>query len=187
MRLSPTRLIEACFRAGGERQRAEEQRLKDAQIIDALRRRAEMLERHKREFFCLIESIERQRDEWRDIHHESVGQYHAALAVLERELKRERVRIARLLVHTNSLRKEKGLEPIETPKQLDRSLGVDADPVGLASQYQQAMDELRRQGSAPFRRRRAAAGQDPDRPADIAGAPERDRLAGEHADESERP
>lgn len=149
----------------------------------ALKNRVALLERHKAEFFDVIERIERQRDEWRDIHKESVGKYHVALEMLERELRRERVRNAKLLVHVNKLREDKKLDPIKTPRHLDRELGLDADPVGLAKQYDEAVTLLLKEGAPESRRQRKLAGEDEDRPDDVDGVGERDELRRKHAEE----
>lgn len=156
-----------------------------ADLRAAQRRIAEMqahiivLERHKAEFFDLIVRMERQRDEWRDIHRDSTGKYHEGLLMMESALRTERVRNARLLVRLNAYREAEGKEPITTPRYLDRELGVDATPIGRAKQYAEDVATLEREGNAEHRKRRQGA----DRPEDIDGAAARSELAERHRSE----
>jgi hypothetical protein len=149
--------------------------------LESLQIKCQQLQRHKDEFFDVIERIEAQRDEWRDIVKDSVGKYHTALGMLERELRLERVRTARLLVAFNTMREEKKLEPIHTPRYLDRELGIDAHPVGLAAQYQEAIDELLLRGAPDQRKKRKGA----ERPADIDGKAERAAIVSEQENRDE--
>lgn len=144
--------------------------------LELLRHEVGLLTRHKNEFFDIIERIEAQRDEWRDMGKDSVGKYHTALAILERELRLERVRNAQLLVAFNKMRADRDLDPIKTPKYLDRELGIDATPVGSAKQYTAAVEELFRQGDPEARKARKMKGDPEDRPEDIDGRAERAAL-----------
>lgn len=150
--------------------------------LQQLRDKCKSLQRHKDEFFDVIERIEAQRDEWRDIVKDSVGKYHTALGMLERELRLERVRTARLLVAFNKMREEKKQPPIKTPQYLDRELGIDANPVGLAAQYDADVKELLQKGAPDQRKKRKGA----DRPPDTDGKAVRDELV-EMQDKDESP
>jgi len=143
---------------------------------DTLLSQIEELKRHKREFFDLIERIEAQRDEWKEMFKRDAAQHLQALGILEIALKAERVRIARLLVYLNKLRDKEGLDPIKTPKHLDTELGLEAPPVNTVKERVQEIRELFQMGDADSVRKRAGK----PRPADIDAKAERDKLCAGH-------
>jgi len=147
---------------------------------DQARRFAELADRHKREYFDLVERMEKQRDEWREIARSSAQQYHTALAMMERTIGHERLVLKGAIEEINRMRKEGGLEPLKHKSELP---GVFDPPVGEAKRYAEAMFELVRGGDPESRLQREKLGEHMDRPADSDGASLRDAAAERQAKE----
>lgn len=101
----------------------------------------ERLDRKCREYFRVIESIERERDDWRESFHRQAREHYVAQALLERKIVEVRQISMRLLHLLNKELKEAGKEAmtVTRPSEL---VPYDGEPVGLAEQYLERMKRL---------------------------------------------
>ena len=107
----------------------------------------ELAERKCREYFDVIERIERERNGWIEMYRTQVAEHLTAQSILERELMATRQTAQRAILMLNVLRKEKKLEPIQGTKSL---LPYDSEPVGLVEKYAKRMMILRSEVSEPI-------------------------------------
>jgi len=108
---------------------------------------AERQRRRADEYLVVIQSLERQRDEWKEMFHKQARAHVTAQAMLEKVLIRTRQVAARAIIQLNTLRKEKDLKPVESPQDLSP---YDGEPVGLAKSYAKEMKELHDAIPAPI-------------------------------------
>jgi len=81
------------------------------------------------EYHGLIEGILRERDQWKEMWFKDSAGHQQAQGVLEVALTSGRQLFRRLLTELNALRKEKGLQPIQSLKSMD----AEALPAGIAA------------------------------------------------------
>ena len=106
-----------------------------------------MLRRKCADYFRIIESIERERNDWIEMWRVQSGEHLTAQAMLERHLAATRQTAARAIIMLNKMRKEKELAPIENPDGLQP---YDGEPVGLAEAYAKRMLALREELGKPI-------------------------------------
>lgn len=94
--------------------------------------------RHKEEYFGLIERMERQRDEWRELYHTQSRTHHNAQVLLESHLMQTREWLQKTILIVNQYRKERNEPLIQKPGDLETT----TLPVGTAAEYEKAMKEL---------------------------------------------
>jgi FtsZ-binding cell division protein ZapB len=127
----------------------------------------------KDEFYCLVERMQAQRDEWRETYKTAVSAYHLSLSGMEQELSNARYNLTRLAAAYNALREKNG------EAKLTSWDGVPAPhdpPVGIAREYLAEMGQLLQRGIPYCREERQRAGGDADRPADTDGLRERAKV-----------
>lgn len=98
--------------------------------------RASRAERRCLDYFALLERLEKQRDEWKDMWFTQLGQHQEAQSMLESALLQTRQFLARAISELNVLRKEKSLPPIQ------KLLDLQAPPLGTAKAYAERMKRL---------------------------------------------
>lgn len=104
---------------------------KDLQAeIRSLRRQNADLKRKNSEYFEVIQSLEKQRDEWQKRFQVHVSGHLTAQSMYERDLVRSRQAGSMLLKMFNEYRAEKGDEPIELQRMSD-IIPVDGEPIGM--------------------------------------------------------
>lgn len=148
---------------------------------DALRSEVELLKsrlatatRHKMEFFGLIERIEKQRDEWREMFKRSAMEQMTALNIVDRALASERRKLTFLVARLNEFLEKDGKPLIDESK-----LPVDSSPpMGEYKRYAESMIRLFHAGAPEVVGRDASER----RPHDIDAKQERDRLVQESFD-----
>lgn len=101
----------------------------------------ERLDRKCREYFRVIESIERERDEWRESFHRQTREHFVAQALLERKILETRQISMRLLHLLNEERKTAGKE-VMTVTRPSELVPYDGEPVGMAEKYLENMKRL---------------------------------------------
>lgn len=137
-------------------------------LLDRSKRDFDVAHRHRQEFFGLIERIEKQRDEWREMFKRSAMEQMTALNIVDRALARERRRNAFLVKKLNEYLEKDGKEPID-----EKRLSEEASPpAGEYKRYAESMMQLFRDG-VPEVSGRDASGS---RPSDIDGVSERDAI-----------
>lgn len=138
-------------------------------LLDRSKRDFDVAHRHRQEFFGLIERIEKQRDEWREMFKRSAMEQMTALNIVDRALARERRRNAFLVKKLNEYLEKDGKEPIDEKRLSEQ----DAPPSGEYKRYAESMMRLFRDGIPEV------SGRDPSspRPVDIDGVSERDEIA----------
>jgi sugar-specific transcriptional regulator TrmB len=143
---------------------------------DALRSEVEQLKsylstatRHKQEFFGLIERIEQQRDEWREMFKRSSMEQLTALNMVDRALSSERRKLAAVVKLLNEYLEKDG-KPLLDESQLPSEC---TPPAGEYKQYAKSMMELFTAG-VPESVGRAMGVH---RPEDIDGRAEREKIA----------
>jgi len=124
--------------------------------------------RHKQEFFGLIERIEKQRDEWREMFKRAAMEQMTALNIVERALSRERRRNAFLVKKLNEYLEKDGKEPIDEKRLSEES----APPAGEYKRYAESMMRLFCEGIPEVSGRDTSS----PRPVDIDGVSERDAI-----------
>jgi len=119
-----------------------------------LRAEIDDLRRRNSEYFELIERIEKQRDQWKEMFFTQAAQHQTAQEMLQRRLGIVGDQLALLVRRVNVMLKRAGLPTLDSPQSLE-ALSED-----VAAQYGARMGELADQ-----------VGED------IQGAAERDRIA----------
>jgi len=137
--------------------------------IDQLKDERNTALRHKAEFFDLIERIEKQRDEWREMYKRSAMEQMTALNVVDRALAIERRKLGFVVKRLNEYLEKDGKKLIDEAQLSKES----APPSGEYKRYAESMKALFLSGVPE------ASGRDPSepRPADIEGVLERGKLA----------
>jgi hypothetical protein len=124
--------------------------------------------RHKAEFFELIERIEKQRDEWREMFERSAMEQLTALNMVDRALATERRKLSFVVKRLNEYLEKDGKKPIDEGK-----LSTDSTPpAGEYKRYAESMKMLFVSGI------HEVCGRNPQetRPVDIDALAEREKL-----------
>lgn len=108
--------------------------------LTALRRRCD-------EYFKIIETIEKERNQWIEMWRLQSTEHLTAQAMLERDLAATRQTAARAIMMLNKQLKAAGKEPIDKPAGLSP---YDGEPIGLAESYAARMLSLREKLGAPI-------------------------------------
>ena len=95
-------------------------------------------ERIKGEYFSLLEKLERQRDEWRELYHTQSRTHHNAQVLLESHLMQTRDWLGKVIKVANAYRKERNEPLILKPADLEAL----SPPIGTAAEYEKAMKHL---------------------------------------------
>jgi hypothetical protein len=103
---------------------------------DALRREIADLQRRNREYFEVIESIEKQRDEWKAMFFTQSAQHQVAQEMLQRRARQIYEKFAVAVRHLNEFLKQAGHAPVDTQKALDE-LSDD-----VAARYGERMQQM---------------------------------------------
>ena len=90
----------------------------------------------KDEYFSLLERLEKQRDQWKDMWRTQVGEHQVAQALLEKNLTSVRQTLIKSIAENNMHRKGKNLPEIK------HAIDLDAPPVGLAKAFGEEMKAL---------------------------------------------
>jgi hypothetical protein len=96
-------------------------------------------ERRAKEYFDIIESIEKERNAWVEMYRVQASEHLNAQSMLETALMESRRQMARAIHMLNKARKEAGLDEVKLPSDL---LPYDGEPVGTAERYAKKMTEL---------------------------------------------
>lgn len=94
-----------------------------------------------REYFEVIESMQEDRDRWKEMFLEQARQHQTAQAMLENALVDARQKAVMLIQIVNKTRDEKGLKPIAW------DCKVEDPPLGTSREYGKSMQAL--EGAAP--------------------------------------
>lgn len=94
--------------------------------------------RIKGEYFGLIERMERQRDEWRELYHTQSRTHHNAQVLLEGYLTQAREWLQKAILIINQYRKEANQPLIQKPGDIEAS----APPIGTATEYEATINAL---------------------------------------------
>ena len=94
------------------------------------------LSRINAEYFVVIERMEAERDEWKEMFFEQSRQHLAAQAMLSRQLGESRQQLRAAVQQLNFYRKCADHEPIKEPA------GLDASPSAIPDGYKAKMDAL---------------------------------------------
>jgi hypothetical protein len=114
-------------------------RMEEAErIVERLEAELAKAVRIKGEYFGLIEKMEHQRDEWRELYHRQSSAHHNAQVMLEGYLTQTREWLKKAILIINQVRKEQNEPLIQKPGDLDAT----APPIGTAAEYKRAMDVL---------------------------------------------
>ncbi len=106
-----------------------------------------MLRRKCDEYFKIIETIEKERNDWIEMWRTQSGEHLTAQAMLERSLAATRQTAARAILMLNKMRKDKDLKPIQGAEDLQP---YDGEPIGLAEAYAERMLALREKLGTPI-------------------------------------
>jgi hypothetical protein len=121
--------------------------------------------RHKQEFFSLIERMEKQRDEWKEMFKRSSMQQMNALGMMESAIGRERRKLAYVIEKLNKYLAADGKPEIAA------GFGLPDDhPVGESKRFVDFLEKLYREGVPEMFDRAPGVS----RPAEIDGVRERD-------------
>lgn len=108
--------------------------------LSASRRRCE-------EYFAIIETIEKERNDWIKMWRTQASEHLTAQAMLERDLAATRQTAARAIMMLNKRLVADGNQPIDKPAGLEP---YDGEPVGLAESYATRMLALRDELGSPI-------------------------------------
>lgn len=123
----------------------EESQLADVDVLEKrltqLKRDRDVWEHKFWQQHAIIERILGQRDEWKDMFGEHVGQHLEGQAALEDKIIKLRQNLMRALATINKMRRDADpqAELVESPSDL---LPLDAEPVGQAERYYERMKKL---------------------------------------------
>jgi len=109
-----------------------EKRLQEVEL------RLKTMERISDEYFEVIERIERERDQWKDMFFTQSGEHQNAQAMLQKMLADSSSHLRSALKQLNLFRKGADLEPVAHPRMLDQL------PLDLPEKYGERMRELAR-------------------------------------------
>ena len=104
--------------------------------VETLRREIADLQRRNREYFDVIERIEKQRDEWKAMFFTQSAQHQVAQEMLQRRARQIYEKFAVAVRHLNEFLKQSGHAPVETQKALDE-LSDD-----VAARYGERMQQM---------------------------------------------
>jgi hypothetical protein len=145
----------------------------DRAVFEA-EREAGVARRAKDQFYMLVDRMQSQRDEYREMFKTAVLTYHGSLSAIEQEVVHLRMNLQRLSQAYNALREEHGQPRVKSWDELPDLL---SPPVGvIARDYVLVMKKLWIEGSPYAREERQKAHLDEDRPSDPDGVAERDVL-----------
>ena len=133
-------------------------------------RKIAFAKRAKDDFYALVERMQSQRDEYREMFRTAVLTYQHSLASIEGEVVHLRLTLARLSQGYNELREKHGEPRVESWNKLPNPLDP---PVGIARDYVARMEALWIEGAPYAREERKKASADEDRPSDTDGVAER--------------
>lgn len=122
--------------------------------VERLKAENEVLERRNREYFDVIERIEKQRDEWKEMYFTQSAQHQVAQAMLQRRAQLVGEQLVVAVKHLNAFLTQAGHELVQTPQNLEE-LKDD-----VAARYGERMKALSDAASV-----------------DVDGKAERDRIA----------
>ena len=88
--------------------------------IDALREQVKIVERINREYFDVIEAIERERDHWKAMLFEQASEHQNAQALLQKSLSDCSHHLRTAIRQLDWFRRAADLEPIQTPTMLEK-------------------------------------------------------------------
>lgn len=88
--------------------------------IEALRERVKTVERINREYFDVIEAIERERDQWKGMLFEQSSEHQNAQALLQKALSDCSHNLRAAIRQLDWFRRAADLEPIQTPAMLEK-------------------------------------------------------------------
>lgn len=94
--------------------------------------------RHKDEYFVVIEKMERQRDEWRELYHTQSRTHHNAQVLLESHLMQTRDWLGKVIKVANVYRKERNEPQILKPADLEAL----SPPIGTAAEFKATIEAL---------------------------------------------
>lgn len=106
-------------------------RSSDSEETKLLRRKCE-------EYFHLIERLEKQREEWKEMYKVQSVEHQRGQALLEHALENTRLAARKLIATVNHYYIKDGRSPIKTPKDLEEL----APPSGTADEYREQMKTL---------------------------------------------
>lgn len=102
----------------------------------SLQERLKTEERISREYFDVIERIERERDQWKEMFFTQSSEHQNAQAMLQKMLADCSNNLRGALAQLNFLRKAAGMEPVVTPAMLDKI------PTDVPEKYGEKIAEL---------------------------------------------
>lgn len=102
----------------------------------ALQERLRVEERISREYFEVIERIEKERDQWKDMFFTQSSEHQNAQAMLQKMLADCSNNLRGALTQLNFLRKAAGIEPVVNPAMLEKV------PTDLPEKYGEKIAEL---------------------------------------------
>jgi hypothetical protein len=100
------------------------------------------LRRRCREYFDVIERLERERDALWKMYRVECSEHANAQSLLERRLGEVRLLLGRAIAAINAMRKKEDMEPLKKPADLEPYEG---EPVGAARRYMERTVELCRE------------------------------------------
>lgn len=108
----------------------------DDREVAELRSRLNMFERINREYFAVIEQMEKERDQWKEMFFTQSGEHQNAQAMLQKMLLDCSGNLRAALNQLNFFRKAAELEPVKEPKMLA------SIPTDVPEQYGKRIKEL---------------------------------------------
>lgn len=108
----------------------------EAREIDRLRERLKVIERINREYFEVIEAIERERDEWKRMLFEQTSEHQNAQAMLQKALSDCSQNLRAAIRQLDWFRKAADLEPVQSPAILQTL------PTGVPESFGKKVREL---------------------------------------------
>jgi len=110
-------------------------------LSERVRHLEEALKIQKRiggEYFAVIESMERQRNEWKEMFFEQAAEHVQGQSRLEEALTRVRQALGSVVKQLNFLRELGGLEPLNAAHEMEEG----APPIGQAEEFRRKVQEL---------------------------------------------